>query len=517
MKKLLKILFTAAAGLFLIIVGAFAYLNFVYLPQKVKAEGPRYLEEKTKGQVQAISIQYVPFKGVRLKEVSFLSKEKKPILAIDKLYLNVSLLPLITRRELVFRIDLYPPKIKSPFTFDGVYRIKERTLEVDSKIRNDSFARKQTIIAKLNVLIDKDEKSDINLRLSSPDLNVQASLYIEDKDLRIEKFSGQILQSSFDIIGDVQNLSDPSLNIYGNLVLNLAGLKGINPKYIKLPEKLNMEGRCLGEVFVSSSLNNPQIGLKMKAEQIRFKQTTIEGLSLIAEMKDKRVSLSKFYARLCDGEVNLEGACKLDVQGFPASLDLNVFNLCLNTLIKEITGKDTPLQGRFFSLGRLNAPLKDPQSLEGKLWLSAAGSNLLQLPVFTGIAEVLRLPEMLNIKFKEASGNFLIGRRQIETSDFKIAGNDIVIYFKGYTDFVGNLGFDIEPTFSPAFLSAPKIGNILGILTNPTTGKFLGEIKLKGTLKEPRYTFKPISPDKLFRGGIEEGLKQLFKFKKKED
>ena len=92
----------------------------------------------------------------------------------------------------------------------------------------------------------------------------------------------------------------------------------------------------------------------------------------------------------------------------------------------------------------------------------------------------------------------------------------MVICLKGYMDFAGNLAFDIEPTFSPAFLSVPRIGNILGMLTEPTSGRFLGEIKLKGSLKEPRYTFKPISPDKLFRGGIEEGLKRLFKFKKKE-
>ena len=83
-------------------------------------------------------------------------------------------------------------------------------------------------------------------------------------------------------------------------------------------------------------------------------------------------------------------------------------------------------------------------------------------------------------------------------------------------DFAGNLAFDVEPTFSQSFLAAPNIGNILGIFTDSATGAFLGEIKLKGTLKEPRYTFKPVSVEKLIPKAIEEGLKQLFKFKKKE-
>ena len=81
-------------------------------------------------------------------------------------------------------------------------------------------------------------------------------------------------------------------------------------------------------------------------------------------------------------------------------------------------------------------------------------------------------------------------------------------------DFAGNLGFDIEPAFSESFLATPHIGNILGIFIDSTTGAFLGEIKLKGNIKEPRYTFKPISADKFFPKALEKGLKQLFKFKK---
>ena len=84
-------------------------------------------------------------------------------------------------------------------------------------------------------------------------------------------------------------------------------------------------------------------------------------------------------------------------------------------------------------------------------------------------------------------------------------------------DFDGNLGFDISPFFSRGFISsAPNIANILGIFIDPA-GNFLGEIKMKGNIKEPRYTFKPISMEKLLPRGIEEGLKQLFKFKKEKE
>ena len=129
------------------------------------------------------------------------------------------------------------------------------------------------------------------------------------------------------------------------------------------------------------------------------------------------------------------------------NLTLNVFNLNLNEIIRDIAGKDIPVHGRLFCLGRISGYLKDPQDCEGKVWLSAAGSNILELPAFKGIADVLRLPELRRIEFKEASGNFTIAQQAIKTSDFNIAADNIVIYFKGSMDFDGNLGFDISPFF----------------------------------------------------------------------
>lgn len=515
MKKLPKILFAIIGACVLIIITALAYLNFVYFPQKVKSEGAAYLEEKTKGQVKAESIRYIPFKGVELKALSVVSKTKKPLLTIDKLYLNINLWSLLIRRELDFRLELYPLKTVKPLSFKGLYRIKEQKLDLNFEIRSDLFLQSQPIYGSLSSLVDKEEKIEIDCNLSSRDLNVQGNFYIKGDDLRIEKFSAKILQSAFDFIGDAQDLSQPSLNIYGNLDISLEDLKKLNPKYTKMSGKLDLGGRLLGKIYITSKLNNPEIGLKMNAAQIKIGRIKAEGLSVVSKIENKKFLLSKLYAKLYGGEINIEGDCALGSEDLPANLNLNIFNLGLNELLRETTGKDSPVHGRLFGLGKLRSSLKKPKDVEGKLWLSASGSNILQLPLFSGIADILRLPELRKIKFQEASGNFAIARQEIRNSDFKIASNYIVIYIKGCMDFAGNLGCDIEPYFSRDFLqSSPNISNILGMLVG-ATGNFLGEIKLKGHIKKPRYTFKPVSVDKLFPRGIEEGLKQLFKFKRK--
>ncbi len=514
MKKLLKIFFAIAGVFILIIAAAFAYLNFIYLPQKVKSMGRVYLEQKSKGTLQAESIQYIPFKGVQLKEITILSKEKEPIFTIEKLYVKLRPWPLVTKRIIDFRIDLYLPKIKRPFVFDGIYRINEQRLDLDFKIRHRLFVQSEVLQGKLKLWIDKEERIYIDCQLTSGDLNAQGNFYIQDKDLHIEKLSTTILDSQIDFIGDVQKLTDPSLKIKGNLDKNLSGLEKINPQYFKLPDTLKMNGRCGLEMFISSKVDNPQIGLKINAAQIQIAKTKIEDLSIVSKMENKEVSLTKFYARLCDGEVNLQGACDLKAPDFPANLNLNIFNLDLNKIIKDIAEKDVFLQGRLFSLGRFSAPLKNPRAVRGKLWLSITGAEMLKLPVFEGMSEVLPLPNLRNLKFREASGNFAIEQQTIKTDDSKVISNNAVIYFKGYMDFAGNLAFDVEPSFSQSFLLAsPNINNILGVFIDSSTGGFLGTIKLKGNIRNPRYSFQPISKDKLFQKGIEEGLKQLFKFK----
>lgn len=518
MKTLFKAILIVIGIIFVVIVGAFAYLNFIYLPQKVKTSGPAFLQEKSRGQIKAESIQYVPFKGIKLDNTTIFSKAQEPLITFKQLYCNVYLWSLITtRNELKFNLSLSLPKIEKPLVFEGLYQIKPQRLDLDWKMESDLFAQKQTIYGKAGALISKEEKTQIDLSLESSDLNVQCNFYIKDRDLQIEKFSGKILDSTFDLIGDIQNLSSPSLNIYTTVKLDLKSLSGINPKYALGLEKIQMDGRCDGEIYLAQQANNPEVGLKLNAAQIQIEKTGIENLLLVAKMKNKEITLSSFYAKLYYGEIKLDGTCKLDKQGFPATLNLNVFNLELNNIIADITGKDTPIHGRLFSLAKLKSPLRDPKAVEGTLWISVSGSNILQIPLLGGITEILKFPQMRKIEFKEASGNFAIAKQAARTEDFKIISDNLVIHYKGYIDFAGNISFDVDPVFSANFLATPSIGNILGIFID-SAGNFMGEIKLKGNVKDFRHTFKPFSKEGIFPQGIEEGLKQLFKrFQEKEE
>lgn len=512
MKKLFGILIKLIAVLFGLALVVFIYLSFVYLPHKVKSDGPRYLEEKTNGRIHAESIRYIPFKGIRLKTISIVGKDKKPVYRFDKLYLKVDLLTFLLHRDLNFRLDIYQDKTKVPFTVTGTYWPNQQKIELESKIRHGLFRRSQTIFGKAVVLIGE-KRVTTWLNLDSTDLNLQANLYTDGRDLRIDKLSGIIADSDFDFIGDVQNLSNPTLNIYGTLNINLASLEKLNTKYSKLPETLRTHGTLKGELLVSSAARNPRLDLKITAKEIKVAQTQVRDLSIAVRLENKKITLSKCSMKIYNGEVTLKANCDLKSKGLFTDLNLNLVNLELHRAIADITGKDSPVHGRLSALADISVDLKNYKSANGKTWVSISGSNILQLPLFRDMANVLRFPELRKTEFKEASGNFTIGQQNIQTNDFKIASDNIVIHFKGAMDFNGNLGFDIEPNFSEKLLNTDSgAGKLIGVLFNSATGSFMGEIKLKGTIQKPRYTFKPISPEKIFQRGLEHGLRELFKF-----
>ena len=90
------------------------------------------------------------------------------------------------RREIDFHIDLYPAQISEPFILKGLYRDKQKTLDLNCKIASNLFRKKQTIIGKAHIVINPEEQSDLDFNLNSSDINIQGSLYLKNNDLHIE-------------------------------------------------------------------------------------------------------------------------------------------------------------------------------------------------------------------------------------------------------------------------------------------------------------------------------------------
>ncbi|MBN3038991.1 MAG: hypothetical protein JW869_06220 [Candidatus Omnitrophica bacterium] len=511
MKKLFKVIIIVLVVIVVVGAAALAYLNFIYFPDLVASKGAKLLEQKTKGRISAQSIQYVPLKGVELKEVSFLSQQKEPLFVLDRLYLNANPITALTKNRLDFNIQLYPQGKKLPLNFSGLYQIQAQHLDLNFALKNDFFLKRQDIEGKLSAdIISKDEfKAD--LKLASADLDIHGLFSLKDKDVKIEDFSGNICGSTLKIIGDVQDIAKPQINCYGDLKVDLKGLKRLHPQLTKIPEELDLVGSASGTLFLTGSPDNPQAGLKLQSQKLKVDNISVADFSLAAEMKDKMVEISKIYAKTCQGEVNIESMCNLAVRELPAAVVVKISNIDLHQIIKDISGKERPFYGQVFAQAQLSAPLKDYKAVQGNLFINTSGANILRFPFFEKLANILQFSENTKGGFKQATGNFQVANETIRSQDLAILSDHVKIIFKGVMDFKGDLNVDVYPNFSQSFLTtSPNVGSILGILVD-STGNLLGEIKLTGNVKKPDWSFAP-SFKKLFPGGVDQKILDLFPF-----
>ena len=119
--------------------------------------------------------------------------------------------------------------------------------------------------------------------------------------------------------------------------------------------------------------------------------------------------------------------------------------------------------------------------LQGNLW----EFNLLQ-----GLGKIMFTKDLGNIKFSECTSNLLIKDKSVYTDNLKLKSN--VCNFSGPL----KIGFDgsLEGALDVEILSemVPLSGTFKDITTAIAGGAgTFGLIKLSGTLKEPKYIFKP--------------------------
>jgi len=65
-------------------------------------------------------------------------------------------------------------------------------------------------------------------------------------------------------------------------------------------------------------------------------------------------------------------------------------------------------------------------------------------------------------------------------------------------------------SFTPGFAQENQLAKLAMLLVDET-GRFLGELKLTGTLKEPKYSFVTLHLDKIFDNAVVNKIKELFK------
>ncbi len=541
----------------IILVIAFATAAVFYLGKglflvKFKSYLIKKIESFSGKGVRIEDIDYLPTKGLRLSGVKIYTDAyyARTLCSVSYLDIKLPVLRLLRDKILSPKITLHSlsignaiadgsfgfsmetgGKIKS-VSFGGLsvktslLKIKNLTGSVDISPETIKTSGMRFTLGKENCKLSLDisnlsGKLSSKLEISSPNLNLNASIAKEDDTYKIRKINGEFFGSSFEFIGELESLRAPILSLYGKANIDIKDIAYFVPEGPgKSLDFLEPAGILAGSIYFKGNLNNPsdcEIGVKADAEYIKIWNFKFDNFHADMRFKDgvlfiplinaypyNGVFVSSFRADLEDNSMPYEANCKLS--------GINIAEMLKTTGLGE-----NNLQGFLSSEFTLHGNAVSVSSIRGSGSIAVQDANLGPMPILTPLIGNLYgylhqvFPELGQIDITRGSCNFVIADRKISTENLTLTGNAIGIYARGYMDFNKNLNFDVENELikPESAAEADWQATVQGMLAN--FGKLISKSHLGGTLEKPKWNFQYMGGIKnVLKNGLEKVLKGVF-------
>jgi hypothetical protein len=209
-----------------------------------------------------------------------------------------------------------------------------------------------------------------------------------------------------------------------------------------------------------------------------------------------------------DGSLNVQATGDLPGDLFSLTAQWDRSNLA--KLKGDTPLKDKEISGFLSMSADLTGSMQHLKDLRGGGFVFIQDGRLWQLNLLKGLGKFLLIPEFKNIVFTEALGDFIVRNQRIESDNITLKSDFVNLYGSGYIDFQGSLNWDVTSQVNEqSVIESRSVKKaITSILTE--TGDIL-EIKIVGTLKEPKYIPLPSSRGVLqkTRDLIKEGLQNV--------
>jgi hypothetical protein len=351
------------------------------------------------------------------------------------------------------------------------------------------------------------------MTLNSDALSADLGFALNQNVFQISKLKGKYYNSRFDLIGDVTGFLNPLLNLYGNLTLDIRDSKKIYPKLAEFFDKYDPKGILSANVFVNGPAKQPknlELGIKASSDKIIIKEFSADNLRLDLRMKDRIIQLPSSSAGFYGGTLSCQGALNLENDKSEYAFELDTLDIDLSRLIKDTELENKNITGMFNSKLVLQGQLDRPESVTGDGWIRIRDGYLWEAPFLIELSEVLYLANVDKVAFKEAFGTFTIKDKQVSTQDLTFYSELIRLVMKGYVDFDQRLSFDLIINFSEGLAQRNELTR-LGYLLVTNDGEYIGEIKIKGTIKEHRFVKKLFPVEKILKEKVLDLFENILK------
>ncbi len=225
-------------------------------------------------------------------------------------------------------------------------------------------------------------------------------------------------------------------------------------------------------------------------------------------VENNQIILEDLVANYALGYLSIRGVYDLAVP-HRFRISLRGDQMELSDLMEEPLKKGKPIEGLITWSITFHGNTKNLNTLEGQGLFEISDGRLWDLTVFQGLAKALQIPQLRRVTFNGASGRFLLKQKQWSFPQVQLRSQQLILDGRGTIEWNGELNFTVGITFSQEFLKqigGTPSGLIASLLTNPS-GETFTQIRITGTLQDPKYKIDPIPPKKIFQGIFQRILK----------
>ena len=336
----------------------------------------------------------------------------------------------------------------------------------------------------------------------------------ETWNLLLNKFQGKSGAVDLDLFGSIADFKEPLLDMRGSLATTVDELKKfLPPGQADLIAKNEVSGDISSKfVFKGKQKDQStwQIDLITDSPQLKIKKIKLNDFHIESKFKDKFVTLPRITAAPYDGTLAANAVIDFNQQDPQYVVQLAVRDIDISKWKNDTEMRDKDLRGRFSANTELGGFGNSLDTLKGKGAFQISNGRFWELPVFSGLANILYIPGVSKIIFGEARGTFTISNKKAYTEDTEMSSQEMSLVGNGTVDFDGNLDFQITAAFDKGLLEvASPLGPFRDFLIDKE-GHYLGDINLSGTTKEPKFKINPIPINKIFQNKLIDNIKGIF-------
>ncbi|MBI3315854.1 MAG: hypothetical protein HYZ87_02635 [Candidatus Omnitrophica bacterium] len=352
----------------------------------------------------------------------------------------------------------------------------------------------------LNLTIPKKPLEPGKLRLSSPELRVEADYHLEGQDIRIRSADVSYLDGfRAQVQGKILNPTNPALDIQGDLAIDTAKASASLVRQVPALEKLDLRGTLNGYFALQGLWSDPlnwDFKMDGRGDPIFLKEKIqLDNFELQIRMKNKIVRFPYLHARIYGGTVASE--LWLDYSkpkpSFSGKMYLNQVDL--GGIVKALKPSLVDFGGVITTQSQAFGELNDPQSIQGTGAVEIRDGRLWKTDLFKAMGDLpfVKVRGLDFVVFRQLTADFLIRDKRVWSENLHLFSDTVALTLKGSAGFDQTLDLMMNIRFSKdVLLGAMDTGGIAPFVVQEVED-FISQYKITGTLKEPKYEKVPLA------------------------